>query len=136
MGYRKLKKWIYRCSSYTFNSLYGILEKQFKVSVRKEINFQFPLWDTGSWNKVCKFKKDSFNSLYGIHLSCVLSGYSIIIAFNSLYGILSFILSIGASLNSFFQFPLWDTEVFSDLIKSVLPTFNSLYGILYSNGGG
>ena len=57
----------------------------------KEINFQFPLWDTPVASVILPTTYFTFNSLYGIWLPTTRCQFT---------------------LNFHFQFPLWDTRIF------------------------
>ena len=66
---------------YDINSLYPYVMWQY---------FQFPLWDTMNRKIKKTLKKNTFNSLYGIHI---------------------YIFTRFGKEIDFFQFPLWDTKI-------------------------
>ena len=120
-------------------------------------DFQFPLWDTCSIKSFSIFNNFAFNSLYGIPVlfSILMIGNKVLLSipFMGYIGILGFVafillilLSIPfmgyldaiikylESINSNFQFPLWDTEkILNSTRKAILLLSIPFMGYIYSS---
>ena len=132
MGYDEAYAWLESRASTLSIPFMGYLCMLMSIQ-SKELNFQFPLWDTQNhkivflnstlnvfqfplWdtyfhlkNLKKNFLPTTFNSLYGIRKSKNVKAINDQLTFNSLYGIHIKAIRDMIEVIESFQFPLWDT---------------------------